>query len=325
MLEVATITFAEGNSPRYGLVVGGFLYIACWDWSGGIAKVVKIDLSAFTYVSALTIYNADGRASGLAASGGYLYCGVGQDPGHIVKVNIATFSVEATLDMVGYPSQVMGLATDSSYVYATPYQSGDPIWKIDLSTFTEVDSAVSTGGSGKHPLIYDSHLYYISGQILKKATISPLAEIATLGLGVAYHDDACIARIGGFIFTTENGDPSRMCKVDLSTFTKVDELALSSPSPQDIVASNGFLYTCHYFSNKVIKIDPDSLSEADEITLSGSANNIRVIAANPNLYIGSNLSPGRVTKVTDEIPVAARKGNIVIDQLIYQHAERMRR
>lgn len=299
MIEGTTLTLNAGDiRPYFLLVHGNYLYAALWDLTGEKAKVVKIALPALTLVSTLEVYGADGRTSGLAISGDYLYVTVASPPGKIVKVNLSTFSVDSVLSLSGAENTCQAIApiVVGGNLYADSIMGGAPqrLWEIDLSTFTETTFISGIAGSRLRSAYYDGHIYFGTAGGVQKIGLSPLAIVSTLFVGGIAGP---LAIIGDFLFAVDlNTSPSKLYKVDLSTFTKVDEATQSSPNARDIFALGGFLYTTHYYSNKVIKTDPSDLSEVDVVTLSAAANNLVCITGN-SLYVGSYTSPGRVTKV----------------------------
>ncbi len=300
MNEGATLVFNAGdNTPRNLLVEGGYLYASLWDFGGGISKVVKVEIASFTLVSTLIITALDGKCAGMVVSGNYLYVAVADGPGHVAKVDLATFTVVDFLTVPGPGAQqVFQLATDGTFLYATTYQGTNNLFKISLATFAIVDTlAIADGGGGKHPLIYNGFLYIPSGNIITKVNLTTFAVAAILDLLVVFHDDAALARVGDFLFQTDNGNPGLMSKVDLTTFTKVGELTLNSQSPRDLVLIYLSLYTCHFGSNEIIQVNPDTLLEVEVLTLSAAASALNCLAGN-SLFVGSSLSPGKVTMVT---------------------------
>jgi len=177
-----------GEYPIYwqAAIFGSYLYLPL---STDPGKIVKVNYSAFSKTSTLTLSSPYLNVTSLVVSGGYLYAGTSTSPGYIVKVDLSTFTVVSTLTLPIGKDYVQALAVSGGYLYVGTSTIPGYIVKVDLSTFTVV---------------------------------------STLALGVGEEYVQALAVSGGYLYAGTVATPGCIVKVDLSTFTKVSTLTLPS-------------------------------------------------------------------------------------------------
>jgi len=185
--RVGQLTHADIVNPVDLVVVGANLYVACDSTN---QHLVKIDLGAFTYTA--TLHTAVSFLKSLASDGTYLYVGQNSSPGKIVRVDIGAFTVVDTLTLGANENRVVSLMHLGTDLYAglnTASGEEDPptiLVKIDETTFTET-----------------SHLH------------APIT---------GSHSNFMLANDGTYVYVPDYSDPYYTYKVEISSFTIVDDL-----------------------------------------------------------------------------------------------------
>lgn len=134
-----------GEYPIYwqAAIFGSYLYLPL---STDPGKIVKVNYSAFSKTSTLTLSSPYLNVTSLVVSGGYLYAGTSTSPGYIVKVDLSTFTVVSTLTLPIGKDYVQALAVSGGYLYAGTVATPGCIVKVDLSTFTKVSTLTLPSG-----------------------------------------------------------------------------------------------------------------------------------------------------------------------------------
>ena len=140
--EVDSITLAsEDGYTSSGCVeiVGNYLYLGNWK-SPSTAIIVKVDLTTFTEVSALTLtLGGVTDINDLVSDGTYLYAAC--YPTTIIKIDLESFTETANLTLPDNPNRVI---YEDGYLYVGTYNGY--LYKIDTSTFS-LDDTLDIDGS----------------------------------------------------------------------------------------------------------------------------------------------------------------------------------
>ena len=142
---VTTLNLALGEiTPNDFLISDGYLYVSCVNSTP--ARLVKIDLSTFTRVSALSL--AYDYGSVLAEKDGFIYQLVGLR--YIAKIRLSDFTIVSYLDSgvttSGGNINATNLVVIGSYLYAGFDTSPGKIVKIDLDTFSVTSTLTLQSG-----------------------------------------------------------------------------------------------------------------------------------------------------------------------------------
>lgn len=254
---------------------GNDLYGACFDSDPG--RIVKVNLTTFTKVSALDLDIGESDLFGAAISGNFLYVGSGDNK--IIKINLSTFTREAVVDL-NYASPT-SLHISGDYLYVVHYSDPAAVTKIGLSTFVISKEQIYAGEKNiTSGIIYDGHIYGACvrnpGKILK-INLSDLSLDAALALAGNENRAECMDIYRGYLYVglhTELGEDAAgpyVAKVSLSTFTEVgsplgDAVTHRTIWAAKVVGSN--LYLGDYSTPvRIIKVDLDTFSKSDELVL----------------------------------------------------------
>jgi hypothetical protein len=256
---------------------GGFAYFGTFS---NPSIVVKVRLSDFTRVGALTLNSDEGGpyAAVIDPAGGFAYfltapsTGLGFDPGVVVKVRLSDFTRVGALTLnsgeylIGQASAVIDPAGDFAY-----FGTWSTVVKVRLSDFTRVGSLLPQQGSGEYNF--------------QRAVIDPAGGFAYFGTGIA-------------------ADPPKVVKVRLSDFTEVGSLTLNSGEggyAAVIDPAGGFGYFGTTASpGIVVKVQLSDLTRVGALTLNSGENFILGAAIDPAggfAYFGTQTSPGIVVRV----------------------------
>lgn len=275
LTKVVTRPFNSGEPFVESLAIhGSYLYAGLRTAPG---RIVKVYLPAHLKISTLRLAAGENYAFALAVHGNYLYVGLGTSPGKIVKVDLATFEPVATLTLPAGENNIRALAVHDGYLYAglsTLYAQGR-IVRIDLATFTR-DAVVVLNPNEHMPYsleIVDGYLYaglrFRFGWPARvvKVSLDPFQRDSVLtvgGVGELVYD---VEAANGYLYASR---VAAFSKVDLSTFTWVDSLAVPSGwhDPYCLLFYQGFLYAGFImFPARICKIDLATFTVAETLTL----------------------------------------------------------
>lgn len=210
----------------------------------------------------LTLGVGDNNAISIFSDGIFLYAGLTTSPGKIVKIALSTFTIYDTLTFNIGENIVNGLVSDGSKLYAT-LQTGEVV-KIDLQTFSR-ESTISLGFVMSGLYLDGTYLYATSTLKVTRIDVDTFTTISSLVLVAPERIISSITGDGEYLYLGCH-DPtfaSRIVRVDISTFAKVDTLILNTLPIAQIVniiihgkyiyayVQGPFLATDH----QIIKID----------------------------------------------------------------------
>lgn len=271
-----SVDYATAGFSAYLVVdtVGGFLYAAIS--ATNQAKVLKIQLSDFTVVSAITLEDeADyvGLTGGVI-SGDFIYYGSSQKDA-VIKLNLSDLSVADSLLLSAGSQGTNALLINGTDLYAGT--DGARIYTIDLNTFTEsgVQILVGTADQKKiRSLTTEGGYLYMGttdGRIHRMLMVSPgePAWIDSLGtnLETGFSDEN-----GNVYFGAKESGITVLYKIATSSFSIVGTLTINTDSQgvngSFVDVGNGLAYlgTVDSTEFNYVKINLDSFTVVDTIT-----------------------------------------------------------
>lgn len=239
--EVGTLTFDVGEGyPRCMIIEGNYLYVGL-DTEPG--KIVKVDLTTFTKDSTLGLGAEEISLHSIAVSGDFLYVGT-SNAGYayapkIVKVNLLTFTRVGAI-IFSYPDDgptILSLAVSGNYLYGSlgaRFGQYPRIVKIDLSTFSEVDRlALPYGLDGSTALltVNGNLLYGACEGTIFKVNLTTFTYISNIAKPTGWRYPCGLVIGGNYLYVGYENDAGtawRISKVDLTTFTIIDNLDLAA-------------------------------------------------------------------------------------------------
>lgn len=243
MTRLAGLVLETGvNDDIYGMAINGNYLYAGMHMAPG--RIWKVDLNTFTKDASLDLNTGENNIFDIAISGDYLYALCGVDPTLIVKVDLTTFTRVGVLNLTqptfryrwGAPLLVV-----NGYLYAgattTWPVNNEKLAKIDLSTFTKVDEVADPSTweyfydllrAGDN--IYSGHEQNTNN--VGKTSLSPFATVAQLTCPItgAASGVTCVGYDGAYLYATTDY-ARKITRIDLATFTRVDELIISEGQP----------------------------------------------------------------------------------------------
>lgn len=282
---------------------------------GDSFEVIRVRLSDMTLVDSITISDPYEIPLCMLVHKGFLYVGCDDKvTSYIVKINLSTFVFDSALaiGVTGVASSPYDMVVVGNYLYTA---SQGYTYKIDLATFTEVGSidwSVDYDISADlRCCCADSTYLYLgawNAVVILRVALATFTWEETGYCEVTEDEMTALAISGGYLYaTTLDGSPDLM-KVDLTTFTEEDTLDVTYYDARDLVISGGYLYMAMDYT-------PGS-PIIDKVRLSTFAQDTAL-----DLEDYANYATWSIAGI-----VAGRKylGNINVDQLVFQHAERMR-
>ncbi len=185
----------------------GFAYFGT-DTTPG--TIIKVRLSDFTRVSAITLQDGEDKLSSavIDPAGGFAYFGTNTSPGIVVKVRLADFKRVGALSL--------------------PAQGGD----VALNKLT---SAVIDTGNGFAYFGTDT-----SSALIGKISLADFSRVAQLPLnsGEDNLSTAVIDTSKGYAYFGTRTSPAKVVKIKLSDFTRSGAVTLSDGSGADQIEKN---------------------------------------------------------------------------------------
>jgi hypothetical protein len=329
--HVATLTLNPSEGCLRSAVIdsdtgNAYFGTACENSASRPAKVIKVKLSDFTRVGALTLYAGedDLRSAVIDTTSGFAYFGTYTSPGKVVKVRLSDFTRvgAVTLNTGEYylGSAVIDPANGFAYFgtapFALPSMNPPPgkVIKIRLSDFTRVDaltfvkpettlqSAVIDTVNGF--AYFGAYLPYPAG-IIVKVRLSDFTRVGALTLsdGECWLISAAIDPGAGFAYFGTETSPGRIIKVQLSDFTRVGALTLT-PGENNLQSAvidldAGFAYF-GTGSNIIVKVRLSDFTRTGALTLNSDERELQCAVIDPAagfVYFGTYTTPGKVVKV----------------------------
>jgi hypothetical protein len=318
--------------------------------------LTRVNLDTLTREAAIDLTPADYIVDAIVI-GDYIY--LVSDEGLIIKVDLPTFSEvnRLTLALGGAGSAPHKCTYNNGILYIAGWPYGpesSSLIRVNIPTFTEIDYLGFNKTYPEAPIISGNYLYIALGTVtpdLRRITLVPFALDSTINLSKRYVQ--CSVIVGTNLYLGHSVSPAVITKVDLTTFT---ETAVITFLPGEnwcwsIVSDGTYLY-CGLASapgtpGVIVRVDLAAFTRVDSLTLPLTEPDIwNLYLYNGFLWALTEGWPTHVVKINltsfiriDGLeldategdswagalwtPAKKWKGNILIDQLIYQHAERM--
>lgn len=304
--------------------------------TGTRAKVVKLDIATMTEVDRWTGRADDYDAISLLIAGGFLYAGLrGAAIGTtVVKIDPATMNEVARWDGgVEGDEEVRGLAFDGVNLYAglrffgvggAPTTGG--ILKLDPATMAEVNRwVIPFPGFSAFSLGYDGTYLYagLSTGYICQVDPATMGWVGSWGGGGLYGGISAFAFDGSYIYAASlgsggAGQPGKVTQIDPAGMGQLGEWTDPGPNGEAVLSLTWlapFIYAgIEKQPAAVVQIETTGMTETNRWT--GEVDEAHASALTQdgtNLYVGLSV----------EVPPLRFRGNINVDQAIYQHAERM--
>ncbi|MEM2991484.1 MAG: ABC transporter permease, partial [Halobacteria archaeon] len=247
---VGVLTAAPGEDYFESAVIDPARGYAYFGTMNSPAKVVRINLADFSYAGSITLTGGESslRCAVIDLAGGYAYFGADTWPGTIAKINIDpdNFSQVATLTTYDYSSAFYTAVIDTvhGYAYFGAFCQGR-IVKIDLTNFTQVSTL-------ELPIWEYPDMVYVVASM-----IDPTNNYA--------------------YFTTSGYNVGRIAKIDLTSFSMVDLLSVSTNlygiNSAVIDPTSGYAYLGVYSEpGRILKLDLENFVIVNDITLNPDEN-----------------------------------------------------
>lgn len=259
-------------------VVNGFAYFATQTAN----KIVRINLNTFAHEGTLEIPGSN-NLRGAVKGGKYAYFGSWASPGKIVKIHLPSFTYVNTLTLeTGENNPVCGVIdTDEGYAYFGTNTTPAKIIQIHLESFTRTNAITLDSGENiiDCGVIDTSRGYAYFGttgttsKIVKVKIptrtnpLQVLQRVVAIELPTEESNPRCVAinpgaNIAYFSCTSTGNVPSRIVKIDLSTFEHAGTLILDYGDWEmrtiDIDPYSGFLYLGNwYIAPRIVQVGID--------------------------------------------------------------------
>jgi len=203
---------------------GGYLFVLC---GTNPARIVRINISAFIRVDAITLLAADGEGVCLAKYGQYLYVlcypGLGNSA-RVVRVRLDTFkrvdSIVLGANEEIYDANLVGKLLTVVEIGLIPY----------LYVGVAQMSVAGQGG-------------------VARINLNTFQETGILWLGAGEDNTCAILAYGQYLYTAHfPGAPGQIVRVDLPSFTRLGAINIAAvcPEPHDLAALGNYLYVSAY-------------------------------------------------------------------------------
>ncbi len=336
--RVTSITFNGGEAQLTAACIDTTSNFAYFGTNTAPAKVVKVDLTTFTRVSALTLnignFEQFATCAVIDTAAGFAYFGMDVHPGRIVKVNLATFTAVGTLTLPGsagnenylkcaviHPAQGYAyFGCQNGYVArinlngaATPTEPNSTLFANSISQPFCAVLDPTTGhvlfGTQNRPSV-------IKKFNIVNTAVAPIENPSlTLQTGEASGTSCLLDVANKYAYMGTNTNPGHFIKIDVSTTppTRIADLTLSLPFENAfncgvIDAANGVALIAG--TSSIVKINLGSGSNAPTrvggINLTGGDANVQcgvIDAAGTYAYFGS--FGGNVVKIALNAPASA--------------------
>jgi len=298
-----------------------WLYVGVRDTTSpyALGRVIRVDLTDFT-IDATHIFNEadEKQVVALAIDGNYIYAGLEWDPASVIRISRADFATNQTLWLPDYaPVNDRGMIVvgDKLFVATETWGVGGRLYKINLTTFTFEDR-LFTLQAFEDIYDMDRHNGFVYA-VAYQDYASPILKIDPETLEVvdyiqvhapprgeytAWLRSIAIDHENHVLYALNEMNPSKVIKVNLTTFKVVDILTLPSGlgGGSSLLIVDNYLYvvTSGYYWDgitEVSKIDLTTFSFVANITLSTNWENFApgdgMAYHNGLLYIAGISSP----------------------------------
>lgn len=247
------------------------------------SRIVKVRLSDFTRVGAITMNSGEDMPGASFIDGGYLYVAMRTTPGKVVKIRLSDFSRVGALTLntgENNPISVVHDAAAGMAYFGTRTFPGR-IVKVRLSDFTRVGAL--TLGAGQDELItavgdpsagYAYFATRTAPSTIHKLRLSDFTHAGALTLNVGENDvhSAVLDAGRGFAYFGTDTAPGKVVRVRLSSFSREDALTLDDGDDglQSAVldSADGHAYFgTNSNEGTIVKVNLDSFLKVDGIPL----------------------------------------------------------
>lgn len=293
-------------------------------------KVVKINPTTMATVAVWTSADAVNQYTKLLLVGGYLYAGKHAATSNIKKIDVTTMLTVATWTAVAGHMWNPNMFWDGTYLYVN-LSSPSEVVQINVATMATVNTwAGPDGRTTTDFLSTGGSLYFNTTSNVVPVTVivyrvdpATMTTVWSLNCGVGAHIG--FETDGTYIYISRY-TPARIWRSDLNLWgidTWIGVGAEDKLATNLLLDGTNLLVGCYTSPCQVIVVDTTTMLESSSFTASpGDDNAIDLLKLGSYFYAALALSPGVVLALSAE---RRRKGNILIDQLYFQHCERMRR
>jgi hypothetical protein len=323
-------TFASGENFATASVLDEPRGYAYYSTNTSPAKVVKVRLSDFTEVAAITFpagENFNDQAAVIDQPNGYAYFGTSTAPGKVVKVDIDPNRTFERIGAVTFNSGETGptggvIDVANQFAYFGTSETPAKVVKIALGSGSNPPTRVtaipfSSGENNAQAAVIDTtngYAYFsanVSPGKVVKVDIDPGRTFQRIGVvpfitGENFPDNGGVIDVAnGYAYFGVATSPAKVVKIRLSDFTRVDAITFNSGENTIVSAgidtTNGYAYFGLYLTQaQVVKVRLSDFTRADVVTfISGEDQAATVIIDQTNSYgyVGTNVSPGKVVKL----------------------------
>lgn len=297
--RVSALTANEGEDRLRTAIIdpaGNYAYFATYDRP----RLVKIDLATFTHagVAQLSVWRI--TCAAIDPTGQYAYIGSRSRPGLVGKIDLTTLTEVETLTLNSDEIDLHSATIDptGTYAYFSTDTTPGRVIKIDLTTFSRADALViepSNYTALHSPLMAPSGAYLYYGST-RRVMVTPSYD-------------------------------GRIVRIDLGTFTFVDDLELSrqigSPRSAVIAPDGAYAYVSaapygeSYYAGRVVKVALADLSLVDVLDLEiRGEDEFHSAVIDPDgryAYFGTDTEPGIVVKV--DLATFKRVGALTLNSM----------
>jgi hypothetical protein len=276
-----TLPVGEVNHMAGGVVdaANGYLYMSNRQYDYN-SEVARIDLSPFSYVSAVTIGTTCVGELGADLDDGYVYvasCGGSVFP-DMFQVDI---DPARTFQQSGF----------------APLDSGDrPFFEIAVDAANNFAYLSSGGTSGTDRRVVK----------VNTSTLTRIGHLVITDQSGYFGGDVALDSVNGNLYYGSSQFPATISKIELTGFTVADTNTLSTQSPLNdysssaIDADNGYAYFGSYGSDEILKVRLSDFSILSSTPVTGATfiENILLDTAKGYGYIIVGDDPGKIIKIS---------------------------
>lgn len=304
LARIGVITLATGENSLKSSAIDTTNGYAFFGTRTSPGKIVRIRLSDFTRVDAITLTSGENDLYTASQSGNYAYFVTNAATSKVKKMNMSTFTIEASLTL-----PTLGQVISSVIVGNTLYlgTSGYPgrIYKVNLESFTyETYYQFSQYYTVSQSLSSDGTYLYSADSGDSKITKIRLSTFAFVSALTIKSQWLMSPVINNYLYCDLYADYTDMlAKIDLSTFTILSTMtSVQNPTTGvyfDINSDYLYISTLNIpIQVKIINLKNFTLYATLTLSAGETYPKTSVIdTINQIIYIGTDYSPAKVVKV----------------------------
>jgi len=229
MESVDSIELDDEHSPLFTALIDPAGEYGYFTRRGSPGTVDRLNLTTFEWDGFVEFQGVAVLLTAIMGPNGrYAYFGAAGDPPDVVRLDLETFEPAGTIALQRDESILLSSAIDPAgkYAYFGAGHGGRKIVKIDLETFTRVGALEFEGPTVTTAAIDPAGEYGyfgVAGKMVKidLATFEPIDSIG------AVSSASMMDPTGRYLYLHNGGNPPRVSRIDLETFTNVETVPMT--------------------------------------------------------------------------------------------------